>query len=65
MFDINKNKCKLICLKTGSRAKIINFFDKDNILYAKISINIKFDDSSFQILKTLKVDQIEDQFNYS
>ncbi len=64
MSVTNKNKCKLICLKTGSSAKILNFFDKDNISYAKISINIKFDDSSFQILKTLQVDQIQDQFNY-
>jgi len=65
MSVINNNKYKLICLKTGSNAKILSFFDKDNILYAKISINIKFDDSSFQILKTIQVDQIQDQFNYS
>ena len=41
MFEINKNKCELICLKTGSKAKILNFFDKDNVQFAKISIDIK------------------------
>ena len=65
MSEINKNKCDLICLKTGSKAKILNFFEKDNIPYAKISINIKFADSSFQILRSLQVDDIQDQFNYS
>ena len=49
MFEINKNKSELICLKTGSKAKILNFFNKDNVPHAKISIDIKFGDSSFQI----------------
>ena len=64
MFEINKNKCELICLKTGSKAKILNFFDKDNVTYAKISINIKFEDTSVQILRSLEVDDIKRQFNY-
>ena len=65
MFEINKNKCELICLKTGSKAKILNFFDKDNVPYAKISIDIKFGDSSFQVLRSLQVNDIQDEFNYS
>ena len=44
MFKINKNKCELICLNTGSKGKILSFFDKYNIPYAKISIDIKFGD---------------------
>ena len=65
MFEINKNKSELICLKTGSKAKILNFFDKDNVAYAKISIDIKFGDSSFQILRSLQVNDIQNEFNYS
>ena len=65
MFEINKNKSELICLKTGSNAKILNFFDKDNVSYAKISIDIKFGDSSFQILRSLQVSDIQNEFNYS
>ena len=65
MSEINKNKYELICLKTGSKAKILNFFDKDNILYAKISIDIRFGDSSFQILRSLQVNDIQNEFNYS
>ena len=64
MSEINKNKCELICLKTGSKAKILNFFDKDNVTYAKISVDIKFENTSFQILRSLKVDHIKLQFNY-
>jgi len=52
-------------LKTGSKAKILSFFDKDNISYAKISIDIKFEDSSFQILRSLQVNDIQNDFNYS
>ena len=62
--DIKVNN-QLICLKTGSKAKIINFFEKDNVPYAKISVDIKFGDTSFQILRSLKVDDIKDQYNYS
>ena len=65
MFEINKNNCELICLKTGSKAKILNFFDKDNVQYAKISIDIKFGVSSFQILRSLQVNDIQNEFNYS
>ena len=62
--DIKVNN-QLICLKTGSKAKIINFFEKDNVPYAKISVDIKFGDTSFQILRSLQVDDIQDQYNYS
>ena len=62
--DIKVNN-QLICLKTGSKAKIINFFEKDNVQYAKISVDIKFGDTSFQILRSLQVDDIKDQYNYS
>ena len=62
--DIKVNN-QLICLKTGSKAKIINFFEKDNVQYAKIIVDIKFGDTSFQILRSLQVDDIKDQYNYS
>ena len=64
MSEINKNKCELICLKTGSKAKILNFFDKDNVTYAKISVDIKFENTSIKILRSLEVDDIKLQFNY-
>ena len=31
-----KSKDELICLKTGSKAKIIEYFEHKNISYAKI-----------------------------
>ena len=42
--DIKINN-QLICLKTGK--KIINYFDKDEVSYVKISIEMKFEDTKF------------------
>ena len=64
MSNDNKINNQLMCLKTGSKAKILNFFDKDNVTYAKISVDIKFENTSIQILKSLEVDDIKLQFNY-
>ena len=60
-----KSKDELICLKTGSKAKIIEYFERKNISYAKIRINMKFENSSFQILKTVDIENIKKEFNYS
>ena len=60
-----KNKDELICLKTGSKAKIIEYFEHKNISYAKIKINMKFENSSFQVLKTVDIENIKKEFNYS
>lgn len=60
-----KSKDELICLKTGSKAKIIKYFEHKNISYAKIRINMKFENSSFQVLKTVDIENIKREFNYS
>ena len=60
-----KSKNELICLKTGSKAKIIEYFEHKNISYAKIRINMKFENSSFQVLKTIDIENIKKEFNYS
>ena len=59
----NYNK-ELICLKTGAKARIINFFEQDSISYVKVNINMKFQNSSFQILKTIELGNVEKEFNY-
>lgn len=59
-----KNNKELICLKTGAKAKIASCFEKNNISYVKININMKFENSSFQVLKTFELDDIEKYFNY-
>ena len=61
--DIKINN-QLICLKTGSKAKIINYFDKDEVIYVKISIEMKFEDTKFQVLKTIQIDDVQNQFGY-
>ena len=60
----NKNYKELICLKTGAKAKVIKFFDHNTVSYVKVNINMKFQNSSFQILKTVQFDDIENEFNY-
>ena len=62
--DIKINN-QLICLKTGSKAKIINYFDKDEVSYVKISIEMKFEDTKFQVLKTIPVTVIKDYFLFN
>ena len=59
-----KNKSILVCQKTGSKAKIIRYFEQDNISYAKVSIKMKFENSYFQILKTINIENLEKEFNY-
>ena len=60
-----KSKDELICLKTGSNAEIIEYFEHKNISYAKIRINMKFESSSFQVLKRVDIENIKKEFNYS
>ena len=60
----NKNCKELICLKSGAKARIIEFFDHNEVSYVKVNINIKFQKSSFQILKTIQLDNMEKEFNY-
>ena len=63
---INKNKIKknLICLKTGSKATIIKSYWENNIAYVKINILMKFQDTYFQVNKTIEEDNIQDHFSY-
>ena len=48
MSNDNKINSPLICLKTGSKAKIISYFDKEEVSYVKINMEIKFEDTKFQ-----------------
>ena len=60
MSNDNKINSPLICLKTGSKAKIISYFDKEEVSYAKISMEMKFEETKFQVLKTIPIDDIKD-----
>ena len=61
----NKINSPLICLKTRSKAKIISYFDKEVVSYVKINMEIKFEDTKFQVLKTIPVTDIEDYFRFN
>ncbi len=65
MSNDNKINSPLICLKTGSNAKIISYFDKDEVPYVKINMEIEFENTKFQILKTIPIDEFKDQFSYN
>ena len=65
MSNYNKINSPLICLKTGSNAKIISYFDKEAIPYVKINMEIEFEDTEFQVLKAIPIDDIKDQFSYN
>ena len=65
MSNDNKINSPLICLKTGSNAKIISYFDKDEVPYVKISMEIELEDTKFHVLKTIPMDDFKDQFSYS
>ena len=65
MISENKLKKNLICLKTGSKATIIDSYWENNIAYVKINIKMKFQNTYFQVTKTLEEDDIQDQFSYS
>ena len=56
---------KLTCIKTGSTAKIINYFELHEIPYVKVDVIMKFENSDFHVLKTYRTDEIKGQFNYS
>ncbi len=57
-MDITKYKNKnLICLKTGTKANIINYFDYQNALFVKVNINAKFNDTTLQVLKTIELEE--------
>ena len=65
MSNDNKINSPLICLKTGSNAKIISYFDKDEVPYVKISMEIEFEDTKFHVLKTNPIDDFKGQFSYN
>ena len=65
MSNDNKINSPLICLKTGSNAKIISYFDKDEVPYVKINMKIEFENTKFHILKTIPIDDFKDQFSYN
>ena len=65
MSNENKINSPLICLKTGSNAKIISYFDKDEVPYVKISMEIELEDTKFHLLKTIPMDDFKDQFSYN
>ena len=65
MSNENKINSPLICLKTRSKAKIISYFDKEVVSYVKINMEIKFEDTKFQVLKTIPVTDIEDYFRFN
>ena len=65
MSNDNKINSPLICLKTRSKAKIISYFDKDEVPYVKISMEIEYEDTKFQVLKTIPVTVIKDYFLFN
>ena len=65
MINNNKIDDQLICLKTGSKAQIIDYFDKDKVRYAKIKIDVKFGNTSVQILRSLQLNEIDNYFSLS
>ena len=65
MSNDNKTNSPLICLKTGSNAKIISYFDKDEVPYVKINMEIEFENTKFHILKTIPVTVIKDYFLFN
>ena len=65
MSNDNKINSTLICLKTRLKAKIISYFDKKVVSYVQINIEIKFEDTKFQVLKTIPVTVIKDYFLFN
>ena len=45
MSNDNKINNQLICLKTGLNAKIISCFDKEEVSYDKIKLEMKLEDT--------------------
>ena len=54
-----------MCLKTGSKAQIIDFFYKDKVRYAKIKIEVEFGNTSVQVLRSLQLNEIDNYFSLS
>lgn len=65
MINNNKIDDQLICLKTGLKAQIIDYFDKDKVRYAKIKIDVEFGNTSVQILRSLQLNEIDNYFSLS
>ena len=65
MSNDNKINSPLICLKTGSNAKIIIYFNKDVVPYVKIRMEIEFEDTKFQVLKKIQNDDVQNQFSHN
>ena len=65
MSNDNKINNQLMCLKTGSKAKIIDFFDKDKVRHAKIKIEVEFGNTSVQVLRSLQLNEIDNYFSLS
>ena len=65
MINNNKVDDQLICLKTGSKAQIIDYFDKNKVRYAKIKIDVGFGNTSVQILRSLQLNEIDNYFSLS
>ena len=45
MSNDNKINNQLICLKIGSKKKIISYFDKEEVSYVKINMEMKLEDT--------------------
>ena len=45
MSNDNKIDNQLMCLKTRSNAKIISYFDKEEVSYVKINMEMKLEDT--------------------
>ena len=56
---------KLTCIKTGYKAKIVNYYELNEVSYVKVDIMMQFANSDFHILKTCRTDEIQSEFNYS
>ena len=65
MINNNKVDDQLICSKTGSKAQIIDYFDKNKVRYAKIKIDVEFGNTSVQILRSLQLNEIDNYFSLS
>ena len=45
--------------------KIISYLDKNKVPYVKISMEIEFQNTKFQVLKTIPIDDFKGQFSYN
>ena len=47
-----------------AKAKIINYFDDQNASFVKVNINVKFNDTTLQVLKTIELEELRKQFKF-